>query len=261
MNTNLAKKIKNNNIHTVINGNVVTIADWNILKSKPTIKRKRKPTNGKVNALRTSEQIQAIKNYFLNYNNTVKTRNNSYGIRNYCIFVFGLNTALRASDILMFTVGEVLDENGNIRNKITIKEQKTGKTRKVYFNDVVKEALKMYLPTLKDYSLDDFLFPSNKKKWDEEKQRYIKQPISVRSYWQIINKCAKDLGLDKQGLRIGTHTMRKTWARNNIIRNSDNAKIVLTVSEALNHKDLKTTYTYADITEDEVEELFMNTQL
>lgn len=228
---------------------------------KSNIKTKRKAVNGKVNALRTPEQIQAVKDYFLNYNNTTKTNNQSQGIRNYCLFVFGLNTALRASDILMFTVGEVLDEDGNFRNKITIKEKKTTKKRDVYFNDTVKEAIRMYLETLDGYSLDDFLFPSNKKKWDEEKGEYVQQPITVRSFWRIMNQAGKDLGLDKENLSLGSHSCRKTFCRSILMNNADKPNMLIAVSEILNHASLKTTYTYADITADEQRELFMNNQL
>ena len=228
---------------------------------KSNIKTKRKAVNGKVNALRTPEQIQAVKDYFLNYNNTTKTNNQSQGIRNYCLFVFGLNTALRASDILMFTIGEVLDEDGNFRNKITIKEKKTTKKRDVYFNDTVKEAIRMYLETLDGYSLDDFLFPSNKKKWDEEKGEYVQQPITVRSFWRIMNQAGKDLGLDKENLSLGSHSCRKTFCRSILMNNADKPNMLIAVSEILNHASLKTTYTYADITADEQRELFMNNQL
>lgn len=228
---------------------------------KSNIKTKRKVVNGKVNALRTPEQIRAVKDYFLNYNNTTKTNNQSQGIRNYCLFVFGLNTALRASDILMFTIGEVLDEDGNFRNKITIKEKKTTKKRDVYFNDTVKEAIRMYLETLDGYSLDDFLFPSNKKKWDEEKGEYVQQPITVRSFWRIMNQAGKDLGLDKENLSLGSHSCRKTFCRSILMNNADKPNMLIAVSEILNHASLKTTYTYADITADEQRELFMNNQL
>lgn len=228
---------------------------------KSNIKTKRKAVNGKVNALRTPEQIQAVKDYFLNYNNTTKTNNKSQGIRNYCLFVFGLNTALRASDILMFTIGEVLDEDGSFRNKITIKEKKTTKKRDVYFNDTTKEAIRMYLETLDGYSLDDFLFPSNKKKWDEEKGEYVQQPITVRSFWRIMNQAGKDLGLDKENLSLGSHSCRKTFTRSILMNNVDKPNMLIAVSEILNHASLKTTYTYADITADEQRELFMNNQL
>jgi len=238
-----------------------TPLDTNINNTQKSKKKKHKAVNGKVNALRTLEQIQRVKDYFLNYNNTVNTNNNSYGIRNYCIFVFGLNTALRASDILSFTIGDVLTSNNRIRNKVTIQEQKTGKKRDVYFNDTLKEALEMYLDTLDNYSLDDYLFPSNKRVWDSEKERYIHQPITVRSLWRIMKQAAIDLGLDKENLNIGTHTMRKTWARLTLLRNKDNSFIMTQVSQALNHCNEKTTYTYADITADEQRELFMTNQL
>lgn len=228
---------------------------------KSNIKTKRKAVNGKVNALRTPEQIQAVKDYFLNYDSKKKTNNKTHGIRNYCLFVFGLNTALRASDILMFTIGEVLDEDGNLRDKITIKEKKTSKKRDVYFNDTVKEAIRMYLETLDGYSLDDFLFPSNKKKWDEEKGEYVQQPITVRSFWRIMNQAGKDLGLDKENLSLGSHSCRKTFCRSILMNNADKPNMLIAVSEILNHASLKTTYTYADITADEQRELFMNNQL
>lgn len=228
-------------------------------KDSNSIKTKRKSTNGKVNALRTPEQIQMVKDYFLNYDNTVKSNNNSHGIRNYCLVTFGFNTALRASDILMFTIGEVVRNDGTIRDEVAINEKKTGKTKTVYLNSAIKEAIELYLSTLKDYNMDDFLFASNKRKFDETTQTYIQQPIGVRAYWRIMNQCGKDLGLDKENINLGTHSPRKTWVRSCLKQHAENPLIRMKVSEALNHSSEKITYTYADITADEEKDLFMTT--
>lgn len=58
-------------------------------------------------------------------------RSQSPNPRNYAIIVIGLNTALRISDILSLTY-DMVCENGHIKKRITVIEQKTGKSIQSY---------------------------------------------------------------------------------------------------------------------------------
>jgi integrase len=212
-----------------------------------------KEVKGKVNALRTQEQIEQLKNYFL-YHENKRTQNKSKGLRNYCLTVFGMNTMLRISDIVNFKIGNIINSDGSFKTGITIYEQKTGKKRAVIFNQAIREAVSLYLSSLKEYSLDDFLFKSNKSK------NGVQQPILPRSAWRIYNEAGKALGFTKIGLNLGTHSLRKTGARRNyeVALQQGNPEALLIVSKALNHSSVQITQRYIDISEADVLQMMNN---
>lgn len=79
--------------------------------------------------------------------------------RDYCLFTVGINTNLRASDLIRITAGDVRDKKPG--NDLTIKEKKTGKERRIRLNDTVIEAVKKLL-TAAPYQDTDPLFMSRK---------------------------------------------------------------------------------------------------
>jgi integrase len=66
--------------------------------------------------------------------------------RNLLLFVMGINTPLRVSELLQLKVGDVLDGKGNILSVIAVPGKKKGKVASVLLNDTVKMALKDYPP-------------------------------------------------------------------------------------------------------------------
>ena len=65
-------------------------------------------------------------------------------LRDYALFTLGINSALRISDLLALTVGDVADENGKIRDRIVIRERKTGKRKAFPISASAKKALQEY---------------------------------------------------------------------------------------------------------------------
>ena len=61
--------------------------------------------------------------------------------RDFLLFVFGINSALRISDLLSLQVQHILDENNNIRTRFSIKEKKRGKRQEIIINDSLRSAL------------------------------------------------------------------------------------------------------------------------
>ena len=55
--------------------------------------------------------------------------------RDLCLFTMGINTNLRASDLLRLTVGDV--RNLKAGDDLTLKEKKTGKHRRITLNKAV----------------------------------------------------------------------------------------------------------------------------
>lgn len=116
------------------------------------------------------------------------------GTRDYLLFITGLNTGLRVSDIVKLKYDDIRDTNGNMKSHITILEQKTKKIKKFPIcNDLYIE-LEKYTRKM---NKGDYLF----------KSRASNAPITTTQAYRIIRKTANKIGLTE----IGTHTMRKSF--------------------------------------------------
>lgn len=171
-----------------------------------------------VEPIRDKDDIDRMKDYMKNWRP-----------RNHMLFVFGLNSGLRVSDILKLKKRDVMGTH------VILKEMKTGKERKFYINPTLRRALDKYVKDLKDY---DYLFTSNKKD-PNGKQR----PISRTQAWKILNKCAKACGL----IRIGTHSMRKTFGYHMYKKDNN----VVALMEIFNHASPDITLHYICHNQDE----------
>ena len=76
------------------------------------------------------------------------------GYRNYMLFVLGINTGLRISDLLELMVKDVKD-----KTHITLVEQKTKKDKKFFINNMLRQDIDKYINGMKDY---EYLFQSQK---------------------------------------------------------------------------------------------------
>src|SRR5687768_14063280 len=65
--------------------------------------------------------------------------------RDLLLFVVGVNSALRVSDLLKLQIGDFVDTEGAIRPQFRIREQKRGKRNEVVINNSIREALADYL--------------------------------------------------------------------------------------------------------------------
>ena len=65
--------------------------------------------------------------------------------RNLLMFIVGINTALRISDILQLRIGHFLNDQQRVKSKFWIKEKKRGKRHEVIINESIRETFKEYL--------------------------------------------------------------------------------------------------------------------
>ena len=63
------------------------------------------------------------------------------------IFVLGVNSGLRISDISTFRLCDITDKDGKIIDSAAYKETKTGKIKTEYYNEAVKTMLEWYIKT------------------------------------------------------------------------------------------------------------------
>ena len=186
-----------------------------------------------VEPIRDIKQIEMIKGNLYRQKNP----------RDYLLFVFGINSGLRISDILSLKLGDVKDYKGNLKDYLTIKEQKTGKTRKVFFNKQIKEACNYYLAKTKIFDLDRYLFTN------EKSNKNI--PLSrVRAY-QLINEWCREVGIN---YKVGGHTLRKSFG----FHLRQQGVSIEKISSLLNHQNLKVTFRYIGINDDENKETINN---
>ena len=193
------------------------------------------------------EYIQKAKDYFYNPHN----RYHINDIRDYCYFTISINTARRAGDILNLKVCDILDKDHTIKEHMIIHEQKTDKLAEVKLNSVAKAALTEYINSKDKIDMNDYLF-QNYKTGDK---------LTVDGARKIIKKMAKAIGLNETGLNFGTHSLRKTWAKEVIDNNPNNNVAELAVSQALNHSSISSTRHYIGRTQNEMDMLFENNAL
>jgi integrase len=161
----------------------------------------------------------------------------------------GIYSALRISDLLKLQIGHFIDENGRIKQRFQIHEQKRGKRHEVVINNSIREALEEYLtgyPGVSD-NPDHFVF-FNKKSHDFAK------PIKRGQAWKFITSICKEVGLRGN---YGTHSLRKTWGYHARLQGVDLALIM----HKLNHSSISTTKRYLGITDDELQEVVQGLNL
>jgi len=189
-----------------------------------------------VQPIRDRKKLEAIKTYLLGSNP-----------RDYCLFVLGINTALRISDLLKLTVGDVYDK-GKVKERIELREQKTGKSKVFPLGQNAKTAINTYMHTrfLTPDSSKEPLFPSRKGGGV--------RPVQRIQVWKSLNRASHAVGITD---RIGTHTMRKTfgyWAY-------QDGKDITLLQQLLNHHSPATTLRYIGITQDDLDNIYLKINL
>lgn len=160
-------------------------------------------------------------------------RRNKNADRDVFLFLIGINSGLRMSDIVKLKKKDVISSK-NPR----IVEQKTGKTRILYLSSL-QELIQDYT---KDLEPEDYLFPSTKG-----------GHLEVNTVYQMFQKVAALLDRDD----IGTHTLRKTFGYHYYKKTKD----VATLMEIFGHSSEKITKRYIGINEDEISETLLNFRL
>lgn len=165
-------------------------------------------------------------------------------IRDWLLFTIGINVGLRIRDLLSLKVSDVVDEKYKPKRSIYIQEGKTGKTRKIELNKVVRKAITEYIEEVKP-NLDDYLFKSRKGN---------NKPISRVQAWQIIKDAAKLVGIQEP---IGTHTLRKTFGYHAFIQGTD----ITLLQKVFNHSTPGQTLRYIGITQEDIDKVYINLNL
>jgi len=169
--------------------------------------------------------------------------------RDRCLITAQWFTGFRISEILSLTVGSVL-RSGEIVSKIGVAPRNMkggyGRTRWIPVLPELHRALESYLGWLRrrlELSAGMPLFLSREGDRDGNLR-----PLTRESARRIMHAAFAAAGVENDG-RLGTHTLRKTWARK-VYKNSGNDIMIL--KAALNHSDVSVTQKYLEADEDEV---------
>jgi len=181
----------------------------------------------KVDPIRTEKDIKNIKKLLADQP------------RNLAIFTLGINTNLRASDILNIKIGQVRHLSAG--EHFTITEKKTGKGKSITINQSVFNALQPLLATLKDCADSEPLFQSRKGG----------KALSVPSLNGLVKEWCTEINLKGN---YGTHTLRKTFGY--MHRTVHNTSVPL-LMEMFNHSSQKQTLAYLGIQPEEIKDAYL----
>lgn len=144
------------------------------------------------------------------------------------IWRFGVNTALRISDLLSLTFEDVQG------SKLVLKEGKTGKTRTIDLNSSAKTIIEARRQA----------FPHHTYLFEADSNRAKGKPVSRVA----VAVAFKAVG-DEIDIQLGTHSMRKTrgW-----LMYSGGASLEL-ICKVLNHSSPAVTMVYIGLTQSEID--------
>ncbi len=164
--------------------------------------------------------------------------------RDLLLFVVGINTALRVSDLLTLRIGDMVDTQGNVRERFVIREEKRNKRNVVTINDSIRAALTGYLDAYQGIQKEpaNYLFFSTHRAATD-----YTRPLTRERAWQIIHEACEAVGLKGN---YGTHTLRKTWG----YHARKNGVPMELIMQKLNHTSFAMTKRYLGITDDELRE-------
>lgn len=179
-----------------------------------------------VEPIRSKKQIEALKKYLRGQN-----------VRDYLLFVLGINSGLRISDLLRLTVEDVYNQD-----RISIREQKTGKKKDFPLSDTCKKAIQEYVKETGNKS--GTLFASRKGG----------KPISRVQAYRILNEGASHVGIKEA---VGTHTLRKSFAFHAYESGVD----ITRIQKLLNHSAPSVTLAYIGITKQQLDDIYISLNL
>ena len=195
------------------------------------------------------EDVKRIQKYFLK----------KHQYRNYALFTLGISSMLRASDLLAITFADVVDFKGkrpvieDIRDRITVREKKTGKKNEILINDHCREALCKYLSTIYSrqtahlFKKEAPLFYS-KTSFDVDPQN--PKAISIQMLDKTLSRAQTDLCIEDH---LSSHSMRKTMVYHTIKNSNYDQYTLYLLQRMLNHSDVKMTFRYCGMETEGIE--------
>ena len=161
--------------------------------------------------------------------------------RDLALFTLGINTNLRASDLLRIKVGQVLGLKAG--DDIELKEKKTGKYRRITLNKAVILAVKGLLNSeeYQDSLGEEYLFKSQRA-----------PVLTVQSVHRMVKGWCRVINLKGN---YGSHTLRKTWGYHQRVTFGVGLPELMV---AFNHASQRQTLDYLCVQPEELKSIYEN---
>lgn len=173
--------------------------------------------------------------------------------RDLALFVLGINTNLRGSDLLQITVGMV--RGLKVGDTFQIREQKTSKTRTITIGKSVFEAIRDLLETQSPSDSDStLLFRSRKANSTTKKKGDAVDRDNYALTIQSLNRLVKGWCKGIKG-NFGAHTLRKTFGYHQHVTYGVSLPVLM---EAFNHSSQKQTLAYIGIDNEAIQNIYLN---
>lgn len=198
-------------------------------KSKQEIQKQNHPQIGdqiKVEPIRKVKDIGTIKKLLADKP------------RDLCLFTLGINTNLRASDLLNIKVSQV--RGLQPMDDIALKEKKTKKPRRISLNQACTCAINALLASA-EYADDDYLFKSQRT-----------PSLTVSTVNRMVKAWCSEINLKGN---YGSHTLRKTWGYHQRVTFGRGLPELMV---AFNHSTQRQTLDYLCVQPDELKNLYSN---
>jgi integrase len=179
----------------------------------------------KVEPIKGAKDIKAIKKIL------------SDNPRDLALFTIGINTNLRASDLLRITAFQVRDLKP--MDQIELKEQKTGKRRRISLNKACVDAIQALLRT-RPYTDTEPIFSS---------QRGV---LTVPSVNRLVKQWCSQVNLKGN---YGSHSLRKTWGYHQRVTFG---RGVAELMVCFNHSSERQTLDYLCVQPEEIKSIYAN---
>lgn len=187
-------------------------------------------------AIKTKSDVQRVENFILKH----------YGTHYADIWRLGINVALRVSDLLGITMETAIESTNS--GYLIIRESKTKRLSKE--RRVIKlnnTAMRVMLDRIDEYSDDVFLFQSHSRNIGNKIA-----PLTRQGVYEAFREAGRAVGV-----RMGTHTMRKT--RGFMMHNAGIP--IEMICKMFNHSHPAVTMRYIGLTQQAIDKTFEDIEL
>jgi integrase len=181
----------------------------------------------KVEPIREIKDIKAIRKILASASNP----------RDFALFVVGINTNLRASDLLQITAGQV--RHIKPMDDLVLRERKTGKARRISLNKACVDAIQALLRS-RPYKDDEPVFSGRD------------GALTVPSVNRLVKQWCKTINLKGN---YGSHTLRKTWGYHQRVTYGRGTPELMV---CFNHSTEKQTLEYLCVQPEEIKSIYAN---
>jgi integrase len=204
---------------------LICFLEGNVMHKGQNFNHPKKGSSIKVEPIKSKKHIQTIKKLLV------------YKPLDYALFVIGINTNLRASDLLRIKVGQVRDLQPN--GEVVINEQKTRKKRRINLNKACIEAIQGLLASRK-YSDEDYLFTGQRGR------------LTVPTVGQKVKTWCRAINLRGN---FSSHSLRKSWGfHQRVTFGNDLPRLMV----CFNHSTQRQTLDYLCIQPEEIKNVYEN---